>query len=261
MHKPIFLIIYKKGLFFLLFALLLSIVLPITLIHASLTKKSYTGQSLSGKIIVVDPGHGGVDSGTHYGQKIFEKNINLQIALKLKEQLTARGASVILTRETDISLDDHQKNGSRHREDLNARVNTVNKNKADVFVSIHVNYIRSSPSTLGPMVFYYGTSKKSQRLAELIQESLNTLSGYDKVGKKAKHSASKGNYVILRETSPPGVIVETGFLSNAIDRTLLQKDKHQQEIAALITKGVVDFFLEQSIPNDEEDAGSNILTF
>ncbi|MDK2934071.1 MAG: N-acetylmuramoyl-L-alanine amidase [Clostridiales bacterium] len=241
MRKCIFIAITKEGLTFLIITTIIVCLLPTIVIYATIKKAAYH-DALSGKVIVVDPGHGGVDSGTHYAEKIFEKNINLAIGLKLKEQLVSKGATVIMTREVDDSLDDHIKNGSRHREDLNARVNIINKNQADIFISIHVNSIRSSPSTLGPMVFFYGSSEKSKYLAECIQESLNNLSAYAQMGNRAKHSANRGNYVILRETSPPGVIIETGFISNATDRTLLQKEKHQQEIAERICKGIIEYF-------------------
>lgn len=242
MRKSILIIIYKKTLTYLVIASILAFLVPYAFVKATNEKRISPATPLTGKIIVIDPGHGGVDSGTHYGQKILEKDINLKIGLILKTAIQAQGATVFMTRESDISLDDQKKNGSRHREDLNARVRLTNTSNADIFISIHANYIRNSSSTLGPMVFYYGSSEKSKQLAESIQQSLNTLSGYKKVGTKASHSAHKGNYVILRETMPPGVLVETGFLSNTIDRTLLQKESHQQEIAKLITEGLIRYF-------------------
>lgn len=241
MHKCILIYITWKGIICVAVIAVILFLLPAAVIRANIKKIPHTGE-LSGKIIVVDPGHGGVDSGTHYEGKVLEKDINLAIGLKLKQHLTTKGASVIMTREIDDSLDDHKKNGSRHREDLNARVSIVNKSQADVFISIHANCIRNSSSTLGPMVFYHGSSEKSKYLAECIQQSLNTLSAYENIGAKAKHLAAKGDYVVLRETSPPGVIVEAGFISNTTDRTLLQKESHQHEIAELIVQGVIKYF-------------------
>ncbi len=245
MHK-FFIILSKREIAYIITGIIIICSLSTGIFKAAMAIKFQSDKPLSGKVIVIDPGHGGVDSGTRYGDKVLEKNLNLEISLKLKGLLIKKGANVIMTREIDDSLDDHIKNGSRHREDLNARVYLINKSNADLFVSIHVNYIRNSSTTFGPMVFYYRSSEISSQLANCIQQTLNTLSGYHKVGVKSKHSANPGNYVILRETSPPGVIIETGFLSNALDRTLLQKENHQNELALLITAGIIDYFYSEN---------------
>lgn len=200
---------------------------------------------LDNKTIVIDPGHGGIDGGTNIGD-ILEKDINLIIGLRLKEILIKKGATVIMTREIDDSLDDHIiNNGSRHREDLNARVKIVNDSNADMLVSIHVNYIKN-PKKIGAIVFYHTNGEKGKHLAEHMQGYLNDISTYKKMDITVKHSATSGNYYILGNTSPPGIIVEVGFLSNQIDRGLLLDPEHQNEIIERITKGIIAYF------NDKE---------
>jgi len=202
---------------------------------------------LNNKTIVLDPGHGGIDGGTSFGE-ILEKNINLTIGLKLKEELIKRGANVIMTREIDDSLDDHIDNGgSRHREDLNTRVNIVNKNNADIFISIHVNHTKNE-KRIGPIVFYNEGDEEGIELAEYIQDYLNNLPAYNKMDIKVKHSITSGNYYTLQNISIPGVIVEMGFISNEIDRELLLQEEHQNEIIKLIARSVIDYFNE-----DRED--------
>ena len=108
---------------------------------------------LDNRTIVIDPGHGGIDGGTNFGDTL-EKDINLEVGLRLRDLLINKGATVVMTREIDESLDDHiVGNGSRHREDLNTRVRIINESKADLFISIHVNHSKNE-ERLGPMVLY-----------------------------------------------------------------------------------------------------------
>lgn len=207
---------------------------------------------LDNKTIVIDPGHGGIDGGTNIGD-ILEKDINLIIGLKLKDMLIKKGATVVMTREIDESLDDHIiGNGSRHREDLNARVKTVNDSDADLFISIHVNHIKNAKK-IGPIIFYHKTSEKGKLLAEHMQEYLNDISTYKKLDIKVEHEATPGNFYILGNTSTLGIIVEMGFLSNDIDRGLLLDSEHQNEIVEQITKGIIAHFNKES--KESKDPG------
>lgn len=196
---------------------------------------------LNNKTIVIDPGHGGIDGGTNIGE-ILEKDINLTIGLKLKELLTKKGATIIMSREIDESLDDKIiGNGSRHREDLEARVKVVNEGRADLLISIHVNHIKNK-NKIGPIVFYQSDNEKGKYLAERMQEYLNDVSTYKKMKIEVNHGATSGNYYILSNTAVPGIIVELGFISNEIDRELLLQDEHQDEIVEQITKGIIYYF-------------------
>lgn len=240
MKRPtIFFIITRRGIF--AFVMLMMILIVLTPAVTIKVMRFQSNQGLQGKIIVIDPGHGGIDGGTHYEEVILEKNINLAIGLKLKEELIKKGATVFMTREIDESLDDHINNGNRHREDLNARVKIINQNNPDLFVCIHTNYAKNE-NRVGPIVYYYGPSEKSRSLAEYLQTNLNNLSAYKEMNLIVNHSATAGNYYVLRNTSPPGVIVETGFISNNVDRSLLSEEDHQNEIVTRIMEGVIEYF-------------------
>lgn len=192
--------------------------------------------------IVVDPGHGGIDGGTSFGD-ILEKHINLSIGLKLKEELIKRGATVIMTREIDDSLDDHIDNGSRHREDLEERVRVANDNQADIFISIHVNHSKNE-NRKGPIIFYDEYSEESKKFAVIMQDYLNKLSSYQKLDKHMNHSVTTGGFYTLQNIKSPGIIVEMGFMSNDLDRELLLEDKHQNEVIDLIARSVISYINE-----------------
>lgn len=244
MKRPtVFLIITRNRIYYI--AILMIIISIVAFLSPNVIEKVMSIRKirpLSNKVIVVDPGHGGIDGGTHHGD-VLEKNINLILGLKLKENLIKKGATVVMTREIDDSLDDHKSNGSRHLEDLNARVKIINESNADVFISIHVNHTRNV-NKIGPIVFYYENCEESKKLAGYIQDYLNKLNSYKNMEIDIKNSIFQGNYYILKYTTLPGVIIETGFLSNKIDRKLLQDSEHQDEMVELITNSIILYFRE-----------------
>lgn len=196
---------------------------------------------LSGKLIAIDPGHGGIDGGTNIGN-ILEKDINLAVGLKLKDILTMKGAEVVMTREKDVSLESHiSNNQSRHRRDLSARAKIVNESGADLLISIHVNHIKNVKK-IGPIVFYYADSEDGKDLAEHMQRYLNDIPTYEEMDITIEHVATAGNYYVLANTEMPGIIIEMGFISNEDDRRLLLEEDHQNEIVKQITKGIVEYF-------------------
>ncbi len=198
---------------------------------------------LDNRVIVIDPGHGGIDGGTNYGD-ILEKNINLEVSMRLKDLLIKKGARVVMTREVDDSLDDHiVGNGSRHREDLSKRVSIINENKAELFISLHVNYSKNEKK-LGPIVFFHESRSDNKYLAEHMQKKLHEISAYKKMNFNYKHNVMPGNYYVAGNTQTPGIIVEMGFISNQIDRKLLLDSDHQREIVEKITKGIISYFIE-----------------
>jgi N-acetylmuramoyl-L-alanine amidase len=121
----------------------------------------FRGQTLTGKIIVVDAGHGGIDPGANR-PGVLEKDINLAIALQMRDILQSRGAKVILTRDTDVELSDqceNEKVRGRYRRDLNARLQAIQESDADLFVSIHAN-ANSSPKRRGIECIYHPNRRR-----------------------------------------------------------------------------------------------------
>ncbi len=192
-----------------------------------------------GGVIVIDPGHGGVDGGANRGD-MLEKDFNLDIALTLRAILEDRGYTVVMTRDKDIALDKlNQSSRSRHTRDLNARVDIINKSGAALFVSIHINSNPGDPSENGSSVFYRSKSDQSRDLAAEIQKALNSAVN-EAYGRKT-HAPQPGRYYILSHTGIPGALVEGAFLTNAADRQLLKTAEFRRQVAAAVADGIENY--------------------
>lgn len=195
---------------------------------------------LSGFSVAIDPGHGGIDGGAHDKKGLMEKNINLDVSLKLKGYLEEMNARVIMTRERDTSLEDKSDlNSSRYRRDLDGRKDIINGSNADVFVSIHVNSSPGYPATRGAIVFYNPASEYGKLLAGKIARSIDSIAYKDYLKSDTlKTKVRSDDYYILRETKVVGVIVELGFLTNQYDKALLQDKRFKEKIASAIAEGI-----------------------
>ncbi|MCU9615181.1 N-acetylmuramoyl-L-alanine amidase CwlD [Caldibacillus lycopersici] len=208
---------------------------------------------LSGRIIYIDPGHGGPDGGADNGDAV-EKDIALEISKKLRDYLQEQGALVLMTRSKDTDLADEDTRGLSRRkvEDLHRRVDLINESEADLFISIHLNSIPSS-RWHGAQTFYGTRYVESKIAAELIQEELvDKLENTDRVAK------SINNVYLMKSTKKPGVLVEVGFLSNPTERDLLMQEGYQDKIAASIYEGVSRYFTneldeKQKLEEQEDD--------
>lgn len=185
---------------------------------------------LSGKLIVIDVGHGGKDAGTSY-QNVLEKDLNLAIAFKLKDELIKSGSDVIMTREGDYDLASPDAS-RRKKSDFDNRIKLINDSQADLYISVHINYLDDS-SYSGAQVFYEGDNNKT--LATYLQEQLNIIS-YPRSIKPMP------NIYMYQYLKIPGVLVECGFISNSFERKKLQDESYQQLLATTITKGVINYF-------------------
>lgn len=189
------------------------------------------------KIILIDPGHGGVDGGAESKRGTIEKNINLSISLKLKDSLKKLGYTVIMTREEDKGL--YTEGGSLNKkknEDLNNRCRIKRESNCDVFISIHQNFFEQSHYS-GAQV-WYSKNEESEKLAHIIQQNLRK-----DLNNKNKRVEKLGNtYKILRCSSNiPSVIVECGFLTNPQEEKELIKDEYQNKIADSIVKSIEEY--------------------
>jgi len=175
--------------------------------------------------IVIDPGHGGRDPGKIGINNALEKDINLSIALKLRDLLEENGIKVIMTREEDIGLYD-ENDSNKKRADLQKRVEIINSSGALFAVSIHQNSF-TQESSRGAQVFYHNESREGKRLAEMIQAQLKETIA------DGNHRQAKANntYYMLSKTTCPLVIVECGFLSNRREAELLLDEEYQAKMA------------------------------
>ena len=183
------------------------------------------------KIIVIDPGHGGFDSGAVSSSGTREDELNLKVAKKLKRYLQEHDASVLLTRETDEAL------AANKADDMRERVRIIRENSPDVVVSIHMNKF---PQTqyFGGQTFYMTGSEEGKTLAQSIQTQLleNLIEGNNRQIKAAS------NLLILKAGNAPTVIVECGFLSNVKEEAMLKTNDYQDKIAWSIFNGILDYF-------------------
>ena len=223
--------------FFALFSVIFLLTLSIFLINSRL--ETVMGDTVSGKIssftVVIDAGHGGFDSGKVGVDGTLEKDVNLKIAKKLEKLLTAADVNVIMTRTEDTGLYS-ESSSNKKREDMDARVERMNKPLPDCIVSIHQNSYPEE-SIDGAQVFYYTGSDAGKTLAALIQDELIT----DVDPSNHRTEKSNSSYYLLKNASAPIVIVECGFLSNWAESKKLVDDAYQQKLAWAIHMGILQF--------------------
>lgn len=198
-------------------------------IQASKSSKKYR------YVVAIDPGHGGYDPGKIGINDKLEKDINLSIALKLRDALEKEDIKVVMTRDADTSLSTEE-GGSKKSSDMRHRVDIINGANADICISIHQNSY-TSKGVKGAQVFYYSKSEEGKCFAELLQELIK--SNVDTTNKRlAKENDS---YYMLLKVECPAVIVECGFLSNWEEATALSDELYQQKIADTIKKAVIEY--------------------
>ncbi len=190
---------------------------------------------LVGKVVYLDAGHGGVDPGAYY-KDMYEEDINLSITLKLRDYLLTKGCTVYLTRDGDYDLS-NPKARLRKRSDLSNRASLIDKSNADLYLSIHLN---SSTSTAwkGAQVFYDDINKNNKDFALIFQKNFNS-----NLGSKREEKEIKNLYMYKNIKNVPGLLLEVGFISNANERQLLNKEWYQNKIVKVITKSVIDVLL------------------
>lgn len=196
---------------------------------------------LSGKVIMLDPGHGGIDGGAVSKAGLVEKEVALAISIYLRDLLQESGALVFMTRETDM---DHasaeaKRLGRSKVEDLKQRVKEINESHADFLISIHLNSI-PSPRWRGAQTFYHPGREENRLMAELIQEEL--IHQLENTTRQAKPNQE---VFILRQAQIPSVLVEVGFLSNPEEANLLSTAAYQKQVAASIYAGIIRYFSDE----------------
>lgn len=194
---------------------------------------------VSGKVVVLDAGHGGEDGGAVGGNGTVEKDVNLSVMLKLQQLLEQSGCTVITTRTEDISLHNSgdEKVGNRKISDLDNRKKIPEEYGADVFVSVHMNTFPDSKYS-GAQVFY-AEKEGSKELAENIRTELkNHVNGEN----KRETKDAEGNIYILDGAKVPSVVVECGFLSNSEEEAKLKSEEYQQKLAFAMYCGIIKFF-------------------
>lgn len=207
---------------------------------SSYKKQSYNVSSdaksvLKGKIICIDPGHGGTDVGAigHIGGKdVYEKNITLSIALPLRDMLTSAGAKVVMTRDTDKDVHGPWADADP---ELQARCDIANEAHADAFVSIHIDSFSNS-SVDGTTAYYNAKSSKDLLLAQMMhQATMNSLSIPDR-------GVKSNDFYVNVYTTMPSVLMEMGFITNDHRVKMLTSSWGPRGIAQSLFNGLVNYF-------------------
>ena len=182
-------------------------------------------------VVFIDPGHGGLDGGCSY-KDLVEKDINLKIALKLRDSLEEAGYEVLMSRSADIHL---CKDKFSKKEDLLTRIEMINSSNADLFISIHTNSF-TNPKYFGAQVFYNGINPNNLLIASNVQSYLSTFTKTTRVHKNLD------NIMILRNINKAGCLIETGFISNPNEYELYQSEDYLIKLANCIMYGIDDYF-------------------
>lgn len=202
-------------------------------------------------VILIDPGHGGMDGGAEAEDGTLEKNLNLSIAQILRSQMQNHGMRVIMTRTEDEGLYDGSEENtvrSMKTEDMKRRKNIIDETLPDLCISVHMNSFTEDPEVYGAQVFYASGGDEtmytdSRKAAEIIQGCLNRQINKD----KARSELGKNDVFLLRNIKCPTVIVECGFLSNREECRKLNDSRYRKKIAGVIANGICKFVEENEI--------------
>ena len=189
-------------------------------------------RNVKNKILTIDPGHGGSDSGAVGPNGYTEKEGAFAISQKVASILNQSGAKVVMTRDSDVDV--YGPNASA-RNELQARVDVGNNANSDIFVSIHCNAF-VNPAANGTQTFYYGSSYQGQRLAQSIQEKMIEANGLRDRG------ISTCNFYVVKHSYMPAVLIETAFITNYDEEALLSDDEWQTTMAKAIAEGINEYF-------------------
>ena len=226
------------------FGVLMSLVIIFYLVASMFTSMGYKGyrESLNTNAvhnkqitIILDPGHGGEDPGA-CDNGLIEKDLNLDISLRLKSLLQANGYKVILTRENDRLLYNSGEESNKKYYDIRNRAAFAESFSDSIFISIHMNKF-AVQSCKGLQVFYSPNSENSLSLAEKIQKSSYILQP-DNI---RNIKASIGDIYLLDNLEMPSVLIECGFLSNVEEANLLQDDIYKSNLSLSIYCGIVEY--------------------
>jgi N-acetylmuramoyl-L-alanine amidase len=182
---------------------------------------------LAGKVVVVDAGHGGDDTGARSPDKsVNEKDLTLAIAKLLTTQLAHEGATVIMTRKTDVRIP------------LKERSEVANRNLADFFVSVHINSNTVANRTSGGITFFHKQDPLGRLLADCIQGEIAKVSGIPNMGTWSDQRIYDSGFAVLRYSQMPAVLLELGFINHSFDRKRMRTAEFQQAVAKAVVRGL-----------------------
>ena len=191
------------------------------------------------KTVIIDAGHGGFDGGAVAGDGTVEKDINLQISLRVAKFLEYSGYNVILTRDSDSGTEDDETAAiaTRKKSDLSNRLSLMKDNPDAIYVSIHLNKFTTSAAN-GAQVFYTKNYTEARDLAQAVQSNIVEL--IQPQNTRVIKQGTSSTY-LLKNATVPAVIVECGFLSNSAELEKLKSSEYQSQMAFAISGGIINF--------------------
>ena len=194
-------------------------------VSIQLLRPAIADGKIAGKVIVIDAGHGGKDSGCKFGG-LTEKSLTLAIAKYASAELASAGVTVLMTRKDDSYPS------------LTARPDLANRNKADMFISIHINSPGSNSNPSGTEIYYHMQNGVSKLLGECIMAQMQKNAKLPNLGVKSDRILYNSGLAVLRGSKMPAVLVEVGFITNARDRAKMTDAAFQRATARSIAEGV-----------------------
>ncbi len=186
--------------------------------------------------VLVDAGHGGMDGGavgTDTG--VVEATLNLAVAELVRDGLTEKGCTVVMTRTDGEALADTKQADIRRRKEL------IGQSGIDLVVSIHMNSF-TDRSISGPMAYYMLGSAEGQKLAQRVIDCLTDAT------QRERRLANPGDYFVIRACACPAVLVECGFLTNSEDERRLQEPEYRLALAEAVVEGIASYFVRTNLP-------------
>lgn len=189
-------------------------------------------------VIVLDAGHGGLDSGAVGATGVLEKDVNLSIVLALRDMFEMSGFEVVLTRDEDISIYDPGVEGIRNQKlnDMDNRLEIIQKYPDSIFLCIHQNNF-TDPKYFGGQMFYNNNNPQNRTLAQIMQNKFAQLQPGN--GREIKLTGEE--LFLLKSNKNPSLMIECGFLSNPEEEQKLSTWEYQQKVAFTIYGGVMEF--------------------
>lgn len=189
-------------------------------------------------VIVLDAGHGGLDSGAVGANGTLEKDVNLSIVKMLRDMLEMSGFEVVLTRDEDISIYDAGVEGIRNQKlsDMDNRLEIIQSYPDSIFLCIHQNNY-TDPQYFGGQMFYNNNNPNNRTLAQIMQNKFAEL----QPGNDREIKLSGDELFLLKSNTNPSLMIECGFLSNPEEEAKLSTWEYQQQVAFTIYGGLLEF--------------------
>ncbi len=174
--------------------------------------------------IMVDPGHGGNDPGTSSADgTVYEKDITWDVALMVQEYLKEADVTAVLSRGEDEFINKHD------------RATKANEQEVDLFVSIHCNFLENDTKTSGVETYYVDGVEDGQALANAVHGQVLAITGADDMYVRTN------DFVVIKDTNMPAVLIEIGYLSSPFDVRLLETEKYKSKMAYGIAAGIIEY--------------------